>query len=390
MKFALLSGLILQGASAAFLVKPTEASHGKKYSPNAPNDVAKDDVRLSQRKTNHTDLKVHYLKAPAFRQWYADHSEGRGLWKWGQSLDAYQFHLSKMSGKINLMEVGVQSGGSIEMWKANLGPELHYFGVDIDTRCMAFEDASTKIFIGDQGQAATWQHLFQNGMPSLNVAIDDGGHLPIQMLTTLQQVWPHMLPGGVFAVEDIHGMNDDYISKFFYPAADALASQPALLESVHIYPFNLVVVRQGGSELSLPAPATTVASVVDLNAALPNNLGKVVALQNEAWPSMLTADGLKTLFHNFYELHTGDIQMQPEQCFWQCKEFPCTMHVINNKQQNLVKGVHIFKQWVLVEVAAEPPVIDAPRKGKIWHENVCEKAPQDLSSKNGNKYEGYR
>jgi len=81
-----------------------------------------------------------------------------------------------------------------------------------------------------------------------------------QMLTTIQQVLPHMNSGGFFLTEDIHGQNDDYLSKFFHPAADQIAWQASSsrVSSVHLYPFVLGVQITGGSEITPPAPAATV------------------------------------------------------------------------------------------------------------------------------------
>jgi hypothetical protein len=31
-----------------------------------------------------------------------------------------------------MLEIGVQSGGSLEMWKSYFGPNLRYYGVDIN------------------------------------------------------------------------------------------------------------------------------------------------------------------------------------------------------------------------------------------------------------------
>merc|ERR1719247_3827036 len=97
-----------------------------------------------------------------FPGFYNSHTTGRGIWKWSNSLDAYQRHFAPMAGQAELAlgEVGVQSGGSILMWKAVLGAQLKFYGFDINKNCMQFADATTVITIGDQGDVKMWNSFF--------------------------------------------------------------------------------------------------------------------------------------------------------------------------------------------------------------------------------------
>merc|ERR1719331_1578705 len=97
-----------------------------------------------------------------FQGFYNSHTTGRGIWKWSNSLDAYQRHFAPMANQpgLALGEVGVQSGGSILMWKAVLGAQLKFYGFDINKNCMQFADATTVITIGDQGDVKMWNSFF--------------------------------------------------------------------------------------------------------------------------------------------------------------------------------------------------------------------------------------
>jgi len=57
--------------------------------------------------------------------WFAHREKGPGAHKWSTYLDTYHQHFNRFrtQDKITLVEVGVQSGGSIEMWQS-------YFGAD--------------------------------------------------------------------------------------------------------------------------------------------------------------------------------------------------------------------------------------------------------------------
>ena len=61
----------------------------------------------------------------------------------------------------------------------------------------------SNIVIGDQGDPATLdQWVYQTG-GNFDVVIDDGSHLNDHMLTSFKHLWPHVVPGGLYFVEDI-------------------------------------------------------------------------------------------------------------------------------------------------------------------------------------------
>jgi cephalosporin hydroxylase len=317
-------------------------------------------------------LRKHNATAtPTFEQYYSGH-EGRGMWKWNVALDAYQRHFGQFANKESkMLEIGVQSGGSILMYKQVL-PKTLYYGMDINKNCADFEDETTKIFLGDQADVPSWQRFFESPQTaSLDMCIDDGGHQAFQMLATLQQVLPRMNKGGVFLTEDIHGQNEDYLTRFFYPAADFMSAQlsfnGAKMESVHLYPFILAVQMEGG-----PAPwpkpaeiAITVDSFPGLIDAIPKHLGKVVHIANKDWKSLFGPDALKNFFGTFYDMYGGQVREEPAHCHNTMANI-CTMIATNTRYQSLIKGVHIYAEEAFVEVHAAPPVIDAVRRGSKW------------------------
>src|SRR5262245_3116872 len=56
------------------------------------------------------------------QSYFDAHTEGRGIWKWTHYFDIYHRHLSKFIGReVHLLEIGVYSGGSLQMWRDYLG-----------------------------------------------------------------------------------------------------------------------------------------------------------------------------------------------------------------------------------------------------------------------------
>jgi len=168
--------------------------------------------------------------------------EGPGIWKWLHYFDIYERHLKRFVGReVRILEVGVYSGGSLDMWHAYFGPHCHVYGVDIEPACVAYAKERTHVLIGDQADRRFWQRVREE-VPRFDIVIDDGGHEPEQQIVTLEELLPHMNPGGVYLCEDIVGHNNAF-------ATYALALTKALNEA------STMQRAESGLELSIsPTP----------------------------------------------------------------------------------------------------------------------------------------
>jgi len=332
------------------------------------------DGRLENATEGVTNL-VHKDKSFVwtFQNYYQAHT-GRGMWKWSHYLDIYQRHFQSFANQnAALLEIGVQSGGSVQMYQTVLGAGCHYYGMDINKNCAQFNSPTSTIFLGDQANPVVWGTFFSTVADTLDIIIDDGGHQAHQMLVTFQQTLTHLKPGGMLLTEDIHNQNENYLANFLNPAADYVEQfqkSGGNLVGVHMYPFVLVVEKGGGREQAMKntiaAPAVTVDSIAGLLAALPQNPGKTVKLTNAAWPSFIAASGLKNLFATFNDLNTGAIKQVPADCHNNDHTSICQMITVNSNLQNQVRGVHIYDREVFVEVTANGQLLEATRKGDVW------------------------
>jgi len=178
-----------------------------------------------------------------FMTYYDSVTSGRGIWKWNNAIQAYDHHLLQFQGQVvNGAEVGVQSGGSVQMWHTVLGPNAVIHGLDINPMCSQFVDEKTSITIGDQENPEMWKSFFSHVSSTLDFLVDDGGHFPNQMLQTIYSVFPKLNSNGVLAIEDIHGAH--YLESFFKPAAQYFGSH-AEVASIHLYPYLIVVHKVG-------------------------------------------------------------------------------------------------------------------------------------------------
>jgi len=201
-------------------------------------------------------------EAGALRHYFDGHRSGPGIWKWLHYFHLYERHFQRFIGQeVHLLEIGVYSGGSLGMWREYFGPRCHVYGVDIEPACRAYADERTHIFIGDQSDRAFWRRV-RGEAPPFDIVIDDGGHLAEQQIVTLEEVLPHMRPGGVYVCEDVIG-NSNGFSTYARSVADRLNSARAThrsaetgelaidvtpfqsdIESVHFYPFVCVIEKR--------------------------------------------------------------------------------------------------------------------------------------------------
>lgn len=131
----------------------------------------------------------------------AEHSSD----KWQPYFEIYERHLKRYENKdINFVEVGVQNGGSLDMWAQYFTEKSSITGIDIDPNCanLVYSYPNVSVKIGDQTNPEFWDRFLENR--EIDVFLDDGGHHCIQQIVTFEKVFPKIKPGGIFICEDTH------------------------------------------------------------------------------------------------------------------------------------------------------------------------------------------
>jgi hypothetical protein len=193
---------------------------------------------------------------------------GPGIWKWQHYFEIYDRHFSKFRNKpVNVLEIGIYSGGSLRMWKSYFGASCIVYGVDMEENCRAYEAQGVRVFIGDQADRNFWRR-FKQEAPKIDCVIDDGGHTSLQQLTSFEELFPHLSPGGIYLCEDIHGAMS-YFSAYVSGLSCQLHACPidadltnderrlfakaspfqSAVHSIHVYPFIAIIEKR-------PAPVT--------------------------------------------------------------------------------------------------------------------------------------
>jgi len=124
--------------------------------------------------------------------------------------------------KVRLLEIGLGCGttkgpgGGVKMWRALLTEplvlELHVMEFAKDCAIKWAKDnphlvtsPKVNLHFGDQGSPADLERLRKElGSEKFDIIVDDGSHINDHMRKSLMHLFPHVAPGGVYIIEDLH------------------------------------------------------------------------------------------------------------------------------------------------------------------------------------------
>ncbi|QEO57919.1 class I SAM-dependent methyltransferase [Francisella marina] len=126
--------------------------------------------------------------------------------KWELYLREYDRVLQPYCNKkVNIFEIGVQNGGSLEVLAKHFPLADKIIGCDIDERCasLKYSDNRVSIIIGDASSIEVTNKVSQL-VDSLNIIIDDGSHKSGDIVKSFTHFFPLLNEGGIYIVEDLH------------------------------------------------------------------------------------------------------------------------------------------------------------------------------------------
>lgn len=157
---------------------------------------------------------------------YAEHT-GKVSDKWSIYLHIYQrLFADYVDRPIAILEIGIQNGGSLEVWSHHFPLAYCFVGCDIDPACaqLTYEDPRVRIVVGDANQNETETTIAAINA-SFDIVIDDGSHLSRDIVQSFCRYFPRIPLGGIFIAEDLHcsywvefggGLFDPYSSIAFF------------------------------------------------------------------------------------------------------------------------------------------------------------------------------
>jgi O-antigen biosynthesis protein len=141
----------------------------------------------------------------SLRALYEEH-EGKLADKWSLYLDVYERVLVPYRERpIAFVEVGVQNGGSLELWAKYFADARVVIGCDANPACGAlrFDDPRIALLIGPINSPPVYREITARA-PQIDVFIDDGSHHSRDIVNSFCNYFQHVAPGGLYIVEDLH------------------------------------------------------------------------------------------------------------------------------------------------------------------------------------------
>ena len=128
--------------------------------------------------------------------------QGAGVMKLSPYPGPQHRHFERFQGtEMTLLEIGVNWGGSLELWRRYFGPQATIVGIDINPACKRYEGERMHVRIGDQTDRAFLESVAEELGP-FDIVVDDGGHTMEQQITSFEVLLPHVKPTGVYVCED--------------------------------------------------------------------------------------------------------------------------------------------------------------------------------------------
>jgi len=110
---------------------------------------------------------------------------------------------------IKLLEIGIGGGESARTWLEYF-PKALVHGVDLVHDTNPFNTPRSKdipryVFNqGDQTSEVFWKCFVADYGSQWDIIIDDGSHISGDIIKTFGYLWPHVIPGGIYEIEDLN------------------------------------------------------------------------------------------------------------------------------------------------------------------------------------------
>jgi hypothetical protein len=165
---------------------------------------------------------------------------------------------------VNLLEIGVFRGGSLELWRRYFGPSATITGIDIDSACSQYDGKAGAVRIGSQADTEFLRQVVsERGRP--DIVIDDGSHMAKHLRASFDALFPLLKPGGIYVAEDLHtsywrsfggGLRRrssfiehvkrliDDVHSWYHPRAGIYDDPEMGVRAIHVYD-SIVVIEKG-------------------------------------------------------------------------------------------------------------------------------------------------
>ncbi len=145
----------------------------------------------------------------------------------GHASDKWELYLTKYDAlfapyrkkPVALLEIGVQNGGSLEIYAEYFSQARHIVGCDINPECgkLSFANPAIRVIVGDASTEKTKRNII-NTTQTYDIIIDDGSHKSSDIIQSFLHLFPLVSIGGIYIIEDLHASYwNEYEGGLFNP-----------------------------------------------------------------------------------------------------------------------------------------------------------------------------
>ena len=125
--------------------------------------------------------------------------------KWKIYIDEYEEKFKTYQDKnIYLLEIGIQNGGSLEIYGKYFPNADLILGCDINEKCsnLSYQEPNIQVIVGDATDDDTYKKIAS--YPQFDIIIEDGSHTSPDIIKTFCKYFDRLNDGGLFIIEDLH------------------------------------------------------------------------------------------------------------------------------------------------------------------------------------------
>lgn len=193
-------------------------------------------------------------------QWFWA-NKGRVVHKLTHYLPLYERYFGPYRNReVRFLEIGVNRGGSMEMWRHYFGPNAKIFGIDINPACAVFDGETARVRIGSQDDPRFLRSVVDE-MGGLDIVLDDGSHMAKHIRHSFKTLFPMLSDNGIYMIEDlctsywwnytgffwqhsffrmIPGLIDD-MHHWYHPYGQSMEATADNLSGLHIHDSLMVI-----------------------------------------------------------------------------------------------------------------------------------------------------
>jgi glycosyltransferase involved in cell wall biosynthesis len=163
------------------------------------------ELKKDAGRSSGSSTKLNRPVSQTLSKLYRTH-RGKVTDKWNFYLGAYGKWFEQIRNKrVSILEIGIQNGGSLEIWLKYFRNAEFIVGCDINTSCaeLTFSSKKISVIVGDANNDQVERRI-SDTCPNYDIIIDDGSHKSSDIVRSFSRYFKNLKLDGFYIIEDLH------------------------------------------------------------------------------------------------------------------------------------------------------------------------------------------